>query len=331
MTLSQSVGKKDDKSQQRFAVATQQHIHLTGTSLAMATTEQLPRLPPSPPPTPTLPAEINASTKQQHDVLNSLITNRLPLALPPHAPDLTFLGLGLATFAQIYFNLEDAWQEVVDSLYSSDTTLCGTHDVLALESLATMRPRGMKRSLRLEHDLQHISKHTGVDTPSIDPAQRQMLRRMRTNIRAKPHTLIAYGWVMYMAIFSGGRWIKQKLSDAGPGFWHDQGRHNNLEGEGSMPTERSGYSFLFFDGDKSGEDIKALFKARLTEAEALLTVSERQDIIDTAQELFEDCIALVGMLDSKVRWQKIKRNIRFVGACMLAVSPIFFVLYFADY
>jgi len=91
---------------------------------------------------------------------------------------------------------------------------------------------------------------------------------------------------MYMAIFSGGRWIRQQLADAGPDFE---------------------LAFLSFDGDEDGEDLKRDFKAGLARAEEMLSPQERQEVVEEAQALFGRCIALVAVLDREVRWQYVRQ------------------------
>lgn len=129
-------------------------------------------------------------------------------------------------------------------------------------------------------------------------------KKMRVLVRNRPHVLVAFAWVFYMAVFSGGRWIRQQLANAGAEFWTQQA--SALQGEKSehsSPLELPGFSFLSFDGDQDGEELKALFKTRLAEAEQILTEEEKLEVIDVAKELFDRCILLVTELDRKVSKQ----------------------------
>lgn len=126
---------------------------------------------------------------------------------------------------------------------------------------------------------------------------------MRDELRAKPHVLLAYGWVMYMAIFSGGRWIRQQLANAGVEFWTGVDPCMEFDKHELQMLELPGFSFLSFDGEQDGEELKSLFKARLAQAEILLTQQERQDIILAAQQLFDGCVSLIGVVDILVWWQ----------------------------
>ena len=158
-----------------------------------------------------------------------------------------------------------------------------------------------------------------------------MLDRMSYSLQNKPHLLIAYGWVMYMAIFSGGRWIRQQLSNAGAEFW--TGELDYVHGEKHVVPlfDLPGFSFLSFDGDKDGEDIKELFKARLAEAETLLTQLERHEVMMAAQGLFEDCTALVGILDRAVWWQEIRRKVPLALLCVVVFAALLWLYWFDNY
>ncbi|KAK1030539.1 hypothetical protein LTR33_017079, partial [Friedmanniomyces endolithicus] len=219
---------------------------------------------------PSISAEINVATKKQHTELNRLIIERLPLALPTRpwgwrrgrSPAL--LAQGIAAFAQIYFEFEGTWSAIECSPGKDENG-----DMV--HWLANLRPRGLERTQRLRSDLRRLGCSTAPALGRREPAQTGRLS-------GRPHTLIAYAWVMYMAIFSGGRWICQQLAHAGPEFE---------------------LSFLSFDGDEDGEDLKRGFKAGLARAEELLSPQERQEVVEEAQALFDRCIALVAVLDRK--------------------------------
>ena len=108
-----------------------------------------------------------------------------------------------------------------------------------------------------------------------------------------------------MAIFSGGRWIRGQLVGAGEDFWARSPTTRRPESEQVVQEKRGlledfealGLSFWFHPGDRDGEDVKAEFKARLLEAEELLTVEERADVVAEAKKIFTRCTMLVGELD----------------------------------
>ncbi|KAK4906055.1 hypothetical protein LTR49_024719, partial [Elasticomyces elasticus] len=249
---------------------------------------------PDPTAQPSISTEINVATRKQHTELNRLIVERLPLALTS-APRTwrgdkspALLARGIAAFAQIYFEFEATWAAVEQS---EEKTAGGT----TAEWLTHLRPQGLERTQRLRNDVQRLTRTTRVDAGAAlkDPVPDARLLE-------SPHVLIAYAWVMYMAIFSGGRWIRQQLAEAGPDFE---------------------LAFLSFEGDEDGEDTKRDFKTRLLSAEDLMTKQERQDAIEEAQRLFDRCIAVVYELDRQVRWQYTRRvaTRAVVALCLVAL------------
>jgi hypothetical protein len=165
----------------------------------------------------------------------------------------------------------------------------------------------------------------------------EFIAHTKQSVDAKPHVLLAYTWVLYMALFSGGRYLRASLKEAGgigPHFWERdpspirpysttqsgaprprasksdvtdiKGRENTLR-----PSARSrsrsdndtaglvpGMEFFNFPGEYDGEDIKTLFKTRISEAEVLLTAGEKEDIIIEAQHIFTFMISLISDLDT---------------------------------
>ena len=116
---------------------------------------------------------------------------------------------------------------------------------------------------------------------------------IRKAVHEKPWTLVAYAWCFYMAVFSGGRWIRAGMLRAGEDFWPSTK-------EDGIGLEERGLSFWHFPGLHDGEDIKAEFKLRLEEAEQLFTDDQRIDVIEEAKNIFQLCAELVFELDDMV-------------------------------
>ncbi|KAF2233398.1 heme oxygenase-like protein, partial [Viridothelium virens] len=271
--------------------------------------------PPQPPSrlSSSLPQDINTATRPLHTSLNHLITARLPLALPPHASDSKAYATGLRAFAHVYFAFEARWQALIaaESVREGSWIAVETYGeveqgkgeaeveaeaeaerecqrVRVNQVLADLLPPGLMRSRRLEADLAHL----GIDSTEDLPTRvREFVARIDEEVEMKPWVLVAYAWVMYMAIFSGGRWVRQQLMDAGPGFWC------HADGEAEDEQEWKGLAFLNFEGDEDGEDIKSEFKRRLASAEEVFDEEQRGDIVEEAKAIFTRCIGLVGELD----------------------------------
>lgn len=279
-----------------------------------------------------------------HTSLNRLITSRLPLALPPHAPDSTLYATGLLHFAHIFLTFESLWADLLrdhasppppppandlgtasppfspllsyllvnpydsPSLFTS-TLGAPTPPSPALTSfLSTLRPRGLIRSSRLKRDLEFLLHCHPTDLEVLlakYPGDKvaHFCTHIRKSVNEKPWTLVAYAWTFYMAIFSGGRWIRGGLLSAGEGFWPTNdpttSSMNNMPATSNSKNnlKERGLSFWHFPGPHDGEDIKASFKLHLSAAETLFTPSERIDIIEESKHIFRLCAELVDELD----------------------------------
>ncbi|KAM0722146.1 hypothetical protein Q7P37_001587 [Cladosporium fusiforme] len=273
----------------------------------------------------TLPVQINTATRKQHTELNRLIIERLPLALPPKANGPQTYGLGIAAFAQIFLAFEQAFDDLanndINNINNDDANAAPSDDdatphARAVKAwLTNLRPAGLKRSPRLKRDLQYLPELDRSKFAQLDDATEARIRDLTA---AKPHTLVAYTWVMYMAIFSGGRWIRAQLAGAEPEFWTSHTNAGPAMAE-KTPLGMPGFSFLSFDGDEDGEDVKAEYKRRLAEGEDLLDPREREDIVEASKELFEMCIMIVKKLDVEVRRQEILRRVIPLGMILAAV------------
>ncbi|KAF2087270.1 heme oxygenase-like protein, partial [Saccharata proteae CBS 121410] len=262
-----------------------------------------------------------------HIHLNRLITSRLPLALPPHAASPRLYASGLSHFAHVYLTFESCWRDVVVAATSAPLRNPALSSLLEdpwiavsaspanstvlppnpspnpqlLPLLASLVPSGLARSRRLRSDLATILSLRPVDldvqlSAFPGPAVRTFCEHIRRIVRAKPHVLVAYTWVLYMAVFSGGRYIRAELAKAGEGFW---GRHMNGEDarDGAVLKD-VGLGFWGFEGECDGDDVKADYKARLAVVDAALTPEERVDVVEEARNIFENCRLLVEELDA---------------------------------
>ena len=165
--------------------------------------------------------------------------------------------------------------------------------------LQTVRPRGLLRSARLKRDLEYLLRLNTTDLEVVlakYPGDKvaDFCAHIRKTVHERPWTLLSYAWCFYMAVFSGGRWIRAGLLRAGPDFWQACETSDRLQP--SALSDR-GLSFWHFPGHFDGEDIKVEFKAHLAAAETLFTADERVDIIEEAKNIFQLCASLVQELD----------------------------------
>ncbi|KAI0600421.1 hypothetical protein F4775DRAFT_545828 [Biscogniauxia sp. FL1348] len=95
-----------------------------------------------------------------------------------------------------------------------------------IRSLLThLRLPGLARSRALHADLAALtgwSERTlreQLGHAASSPTLGSFLAHARAEVRRRPHVLVAYAWVLYMALFSGGRFIRASLESVNPGFW----------------------------------------------------------------------------------------------------------------
>lgn len=258
-----------------------------------------------------------------HTALNRLITSRLPLALPPHTTDPTLYTTGLLHFSHIFLTFESLWTDLLAAPSDPPTSpllsflLVNPYDSpemfstpptpRMLEFLQKLRPRGLARSGRLKRDLEFL---TGLHPTDLSvllaqyPGDKvaEYCTHIRKAVKHKPHVLVAYAWCYYMAVFSGGRWIRSQLANSGEDFWRTATTGNTKENEEEeqAPLHERGLSFWNFDGPHDGEDIKANFKNRLAAADGFFTTDERIDVIEEAKSIFKFSASLVEELDEKL-------------------------------
>ncbi|KAG8631638.1 hypothetical protein KVT40_000778 [Elsinoe batatas] len=303
--------------------------------------------PPPPATSETLPFRINAATRQIHTSLNKLVTARLALAIPPYTSDPILYLHGIHTFAQLYFTFEDSWQDLICAHLSASSPFVPSgslpspppstettpfpspsiHNDKLRTFLATLIPPTLWRTQRLENDILYLSTRFSVALPNAntDPLLEELRAHIISTTADKPHTLLAYSWVLYMAIFSGGRWIRSQLQSAGPVFWrHDalpspasslKGKSQSQDQTPPSPgatasppsppsnaktTMEEGMSLFHFDGPNDGEDIKAFFKEKFLQADTLLSEEEKTDVVEEADWIFHACVRLVGGLDERL-------------------------------
>ena len=217
--------------------------------------------------------------------------------------------------------------------YEGPAASSGLASVSALQPrmrtvLTALRVPGLARAAALQRDVVALtgwSRHTvaeHLDDAAESPVLAEFLHHVRHAVAARPHVLVAYAWVLYMALFSGGRVIRASLERVHPAFWvpawasaspTSARRHSEAEDEGAggpplrfFSFDTAGASTEHENGDAhagadanggDGEALKATFKRRLAETEGLLTADERDDVADEALAIFVFLVRVVEELD----------------------------------
>ncbi|EGY17753.1 hypothetical protein VD0002_g2219 [Verticillium dahliae] len=241
---------------------------------------------------------INAATRTIHAKLNKLIIARLPLSLPPHAQDPSTYASGLLHIAPIYITFESWWHSLVSAppAPGADAAADRIHDILS----GIYFP-DLMRADRLRADIAHLTGwsidtvNEKLDTVARHGSLADFLRHISRALENRPHVLIAYAYILFMALFAGGRFIRATLESVDtsapePGFW-------NRRPVPGAPGDPLPLSFFRFNGSVDGEDLKRDFKASLASIEPLLSAHDRHDVVQEAICIFDNMLRLVGQLD----------------------------------
>ncbi|KAN0098505.1 heme oxygenase-like protein [Hyaloscypha variabilis] len=292
---------------------------------------------------PSLSERINIATRSVHSQLNKLILVRLPLALPPYTSSPSIYATGLLHVAPIYITFESLWQAILDlpCLPAGLSHIAGFDDNQEGCSFQGPKPMGLtysrERSLlshlylpgllraqRLRTDIKDLtgfpeSEIEGqLDISSGNGKLAEFVAHTKKTVGSSPHVLLAYAWVFYMALFSGGRYLRAALAEAGgegTRFWalepsvtpvlEEHIADRSSARSKCQPGKRfvaliPGLQFFNFAGDFDGEDIKLEFKRRIAEVENLLTSGEKEHIIAEAENIFKYMVEIVLELDKVI-------------------------------
>lgn len=178
-----------------------------------------------------------------------------------------------------------------------DLLTCSPENARIHDALKHLRLPSLFRSTRLRADLSLFDQRLGGQAESYEKEDDELaalLDRTREAILKKPLLIMSYTWVLYLALFNGGRWIRAQLEQAGPEFW-DTRLH-------TQSSKTDCLSFWEFEDELDGEEIKHDFKARFNTAAAVLDDAERQDVVAECVRVFETCSHMVGWLDKQTRF-----------------------------
>jgi heme oxygenase len=304
-----------------------------------------------------LAESIAVSTRSIHAKLNKLIIARLPLALPPRSPDPSHYVTGLMHIAPIYMAFERLWKDLVDKSSAAnpefkpsdscdpgrpllDSTIFSSKEWDAksehqpnvctrIDSLLQhLYMPGLMRSNRLKQDISHLTGwpdhvvEQQIETVEQQGRLSEFIQHIKKAIENKPHVLLAYSYILFMALFAGGRFIRASLEAAGEEFWEQfpspvkptklpcQYIEKPVERASGLTDEELATNpchshadhtmplrFLHFKSAEDGEDLKREFKRRLLDLETILTDNEKHDIIQEGVCIFENMLRLVEQLD----------------------------------
>ncbi|KAG5926921.1 hypothetical protein E4U42_002797 [Claviceps africana] len=249
-------------------------------------------------------------TRPVHAKLNKLIIARLPLALPPVTTSPLAYATGMMHVAPIFRAFEAAWSDLLEK---PDPSKVSQHLLAMLRSLHLP---GLMRADRLEADVRSVMGWTDAELREhLDRVGEtghlgDFTSHIKRAIESKPHVLVSYAYILFMALFAGGRFIRATLESAGEDFW--QGRLDGRDSQqqqqqlkrddeeleaSSPPTQGMPLRFFHFNTPMDGEDLKQEFKQRLAGAEDGLGYQKKRDIVQEAICIFENLTLVVAQID----------------------------------
>ncbi|KAL9027414.1 MAG: hypothetical protein Q9196_004058 [Gyalolechia fulgens] len=221
--------------------------------------------------------EINLATRSHHATLNQSILHFLPLALPPHTSSYCLYALGISHFYPIYSVFECVFRDRL-SLDVAPSRIANILNRLHVPWLE--RASALERDSRLLLPL--LRSGPGFST---GPRSEAFKRHVQLSLSQKPHLLFAYTWIFYMALFSGGRYVRSKFR-AGFKSWMAALPAAQLE-------PHAGLTFWHFPGELDGEDLKLEYKNRVAALSVELTEEERADIVAESVQIMTYLIDVV--------------------------------------
>ncbi|RPA93568.1 heme oxygenase-like protein [Choiromyces venosus 120613-1] len=228
----------------------------------------------------SLSQQINAATREGHDIVNIMIMRRLSIGLR----DYKLYREGILSFAHVYKAFEDAWMAAIAP--------GATTDVRIKHALQNLYSVPLLRTPQLIKDLEYFSeqKTYNLDMPKW-PTGVGYVAHIKRVIAEKPHLVIAYAHNYYMALFAGGKILKYQISQA-KGFFPQREKMTGEE------CEAAGTNLFSFEVPKGKEDmLRSGFKDALVDIQSTLTPEERTDIIEESKAIFKNNEQLILELD----------------------------------
>lgn len=261
-------------------------------------------------------------------MLNGLITARLGNCLPPNCNSHYLYMIGIQRIAIIYSLFEDIWEKRLAKHNKKSPCTCQTCAKPFFSNLSDRHADiyrqvavpNIMRCPRLEWDMHNMGNHdlqtcyppqfaevyNILNKLDHGPCLDDFLLRMQEAFATKPHVLLSYTWLFYMALFFGGKFIYQQLNSAGLDFWPPLTEQERRGMSAKMPdgdVESPGWPYLHFwrfddtDDGKEGILTRTAFEKGFHAASLLLTEQERQDVVEECQEIYHHLEMMIYDLD----------------------------------
>ncbi|ODQ63523.1 ER localized, heme-binding peroxidase [Nadsonia fulvescens var. elongata DSM 6958] len=261
---------------------------------------------------------INRATRAQHTRINNMISLKIVFALR----DPRIYRQGIQSFYHVFRTFEECWlAELAKTAPAEDDRIRAI--LRKVWTPAITRTDPVTRDLMFYyHD--DASK---FETP-IMPAQISFANHIRKVTAEHPHLLLAYGHVMYLALFAGGRILRSNITRA-------VGLFPQVEGLTTEEVSVRGTNLFRFEVEDE-EALRVLFKRNYELATRNdLTEQEKKEIVEESHEIFKrniDCVAEIASKNQKALFQKTGYKIYsaayYLGYTLLVCGTLFFFFYY---
>ncbi|KAG5355916.1 Heme-binding protein [Yarrowia sp. B02] len=228
---------------------------------------------------------INKATRGSHSKINNLINLKIVFALR----DARIYRQGIQAFYHVFKTYEEVWQ--VEMNRKDDN---GEYTRIAKILQQTWNP-AITRTGPLTADLMFYYGSEEKFRDPVMPEQRAFVEHIREVCTAQPHLLLAYGHVMYLALFAGGRILRSNVARA-------VGLFPKVPGQTQDEVAAKGTNLFRFEVEDE-EALRLEYKRNYELATRNdLTEEEKQDIIAESLDIFKrntDCVSEISAKNSK--------------------------------
>jgi heme oxygenase len=220
---------------------------------------------------------INFNTRTEHNTINRTITLKFAVAIR----DARIYRQGIQAFYHVFRTVEELINKELQQVPLSKTG----------EILKQVWRPAMARTAALERDLLFFygNDPSKFEKP-IRSEQIDFVQHIYDAYKEKPHVLLAYCHVMYLALFAGGKIMLSSLSKA-------TGVFPQVEGKSTAEVSEFGTNLFRFDVDDDEVFRLEYKKGYELATRNSLTEDEKLDIITEAKDIYKRNVMVVQQIE----------------------------------
>ena len=245
---------------------------------------------------------INAATASQHASLESIVMSNFRKCLYPSASTPLLYAKGLSYFLGIYSNLDLAIHGHVIAPPGRPVPMNYTYllerrasesEEDASEKMFPLFDQCLMCAYALNEDVCRIEEAWKIMEPErLHPRTTPLLTSLTTDMSQrmlnKPHLMMSYAWIFYLAIFSGGRYMRASLQRS-----FDEAWLSRLDPE--VEKRQAGYLVFWTFGrdEQESDEVRATFKRNFEGMAGKLDEDQREEVVKEAVEIMDRLIEII--------------------------------------